>query len=304
MRALAATLVLCSVVGSAAWADQALEPADWLSRMGRSHRELNYHGIVTFQVGEQLNSFKVSHVVRQGMEFERLEALEGQADETQRQGHALNCVHRGAKLVEMLAHNAGNEGLRRYYSIEFEGAHRQAGRPVMQVLVRPKDVYRYGYRLALDTESGLLLRSDILNQQGRTIERFQYVMLELGAPAAQTSDNDPALSHTHTLTPHSSVSASANPLPWKPTLIPTGFEPVELAVADANSRSYTDGLAVLSVFVEPLTEEQPKVDTSMRRGASVSYSVAFPSQNSLVTVVGEVPMVTAREVARSISWDE
>ena len=41
----------------------------------------------------------------------------------------------------------------------------------------------------------------------------------------------------------------------------------------------------------------------MRRGASVSYTVAFPENGMFATVVGEVPMLTAKQVAKSLSWE-
>ena len=38
----------------------------------------------------------------------------------------------------------------------------------------------------------------------------------------------------------------------------------------------------------------------MRRGATVSYSYPIPGQDVVATVMGEVPLLTAEQVAKSI----
>jgi sigma-E factor negative regulatory protein RseB len=60
--------------------------------------------------------------------------------------------------------------------------------------------------------------------------------------------------------------------------------------------------------VEPLLKTDTGAATvtegGMRRGASVSYTVAFPDSGMFATVVGEVPMLTAKQVAKSLSWEQ
>ena len=85
--------------------------------------------------------------------------------------------------------------------------------------------------------------------------------------------------------------------------LPDGFTP--LAVRDqAPSISYTDGLAVFTVFVESTEGAASQSDSHMRRGASVSYSTTHKSRGVRVSVVGEIPMLTARQVALGVEWPE
>ncbi|WP_420496985.1 MucB/RseB C-terminal domain-containing protein [Spongiibacter nanhainus] len=273
-------------------------PAQWLLKMTESHRQLNYQGIFTYQIGEQVSSFRISHTVRDGKEFESLESLDGEHRDLVRQGHDVHCVHPGPELIRLKV--AGDPGVDYSYIVDMEGRQRVAGRQAVSLAIRPRDTHRLGYRLALDEQTGLLLRSDIISQQGKMLERFQYVMLELGeAPASMP---------TPVATSHSKFNAVADDagraaLPWKPAWVPSGFTLVPAPEPAADSgQSYTDGLAVLSIFVEAL-ETSTVREGSMRRGASVSYTTSYPEYSKLVTVVGEVPMSTAKRVAESIRWN-
>lgn len=266
----------------------------WLERMSRSQRELNYQGIVTYQVGEQLSSFRVRHQFDQGRELESLEPLDAELQPL-RHRYDTGRQHTSGKMLGLAVSQHRRVGLPRFYQLEQRGERRQAGRKAVELLVQPRDIYRYGYRLILDAQTGLLLRNDILSHKGDPLERFQYVMLELDASPA---NGLPAAAYTQR---HSRSHDEAS-LDWQPSWIPAGFSRCESRPDDANSQSYTDGLAVLSIFVEPLPRHYRRRDTGMRHGASVSYSVVYPQQQALVTVVGEVPLITAKEVAQSLRW--
>lgn len=275
-------------------------PAQWLLKMTESHRQLNYQGVFTYQIGEQVSSFRISHTVRDGKEFESLESLDGERRDLVRQGHDVHCVHPGPELIRLKV--AGDPGVEYSYIVDMEGHQRVAGRNAVSLAIRPRDAHRLGYRLALDEQTGLLLRSDIISQQGKMLERFQYVMLELSdAPMVAPAAN---VAQTHGQKDASVSAVDAVVKPWKPGWVPPGFTPVPAPDSAADSgQSYTDGLAVLSIFVESLDTSVIR-EGSMRRGASVSYTTPYPENKKLVTVVGEVPMSTAKRVAESIRWGE
>ena len=81
--------------------------------------------------------------------------------------------------------------------------------------------------------------------------------------------------------------------------MPTGPMP-----ESGSSRSYTDGLAVFSVFLEELGREMRPGEGVVRRGATISYTRGMQLAKTpvLVTVIGEIPVNTARMVADSIGW--
>lgn len=276
-----------------------------LEKMTHSHRELNYRAIVTYQWGDKLSSYRITHTVNDGKEFEALESLDGEQLDLVRRGHKVGCIHLGPQLIRHLSHN-DDQGLYRYYDIDIVSEGRIAGRDTVNLSVTPRDVYRLGYRLSLDSETGLLLRSDIVNQQGNVLERFQYVMLDLNIPANELLLKD-AVEVKYRPSP-SNEDSLKSVRRWQPNWIPAGFTPINDAAADSETLSYTDGFAVMSVFIEPFLSARadvvPVVEGGMRRGASVSYTVAFPDKSVFVTVVGEVPILTAMQVAKSLSWDQ
>lgn len=278
--------------------------SDLLNKMTHSHRELNYRAIVSYQVGDQLSSYRITHTVRDGKEFESLESLDGSHQDLVYHGHDINCVHPGPQLIRLLG-GEEEQGFYRYYDIDVKGAARVAGREAITLMIRPRDVYRLGYKLSLDKETGLLLRSDIVNQQSKVLERFQYVMLDLNIPADEPVVEDAKeVQHRNMRSDGTPVRPSLRT--WRPMWIPAGFTLAQPANNDEAGMTYTDGLAVMSVFVEPLIKTEDGspaiVEGGMRRGASVSYTVAFPEHESFATVVGEVPMLTAKQVAKSLSW--
>ncbi|WP_269619366.1 MucB/RseB C-terminal domain-containing protein [Zhongshania sp. BJYM1] len=279
--------------------------SELLSKMTHSHRELNYRAIVTYQLGDQLSSYRITHTVHDGKEFEALQSLDGDHQDLVHHGHDVNCVHPGPQLIQLFGTDE-EQGFYRYYDIDVGGEDRVAGRDVVTLSIKPRDVYRLGYKLSLDNETGLLLRSDIVNQQGKVLERFQYVMLDLNIP-----DDELAVEGAIEVQHKDIETDNSSPIQmrvWRPNWIPAGFTQLKDSDDGSVSMTYTDGLAVMSIFVEPLLKSEAGAvsvaEGGMRRGASVSYTVAFPENGMFATVVGEVPMLTAKQVAKSLSWDQ
>ena len=272
--------------------------AAWLKRMAESHRTLSYQGVVRYQIEGSTNNFKISHIVKGDSEYESLESLDDSEPSVVRHGHDLNCVHPGPELLRLLSANStGNSLLNSHYSLAVAEPEVVAGRESVTINVRPKDVYRLGYRLGVDKASGLLLKSEILNKQGKVLENFQYVVLDMGVSAEMEVAAATPAAHDKVLEAPSQLDHR-----WKVGWLPEGFTALS-GYRDAESLSYTDGLAVFSVFVESFSaDHNVPPDSHLRRGASVSYSTIYPEQGRRVTVVGEVPMLTARQVARSIEW--
>ena len=73
--------------------------------------------------------------------------------------------------------------------------------------------------------------------------------------------------------------------------------------AAEDRRTFTDGLAVFSVFLEFLSGEIRPGEGVIRNGGTTSYTrgMHLGDQSILVTVIGEVPLNTARMVADSIA---
>jgi len=288
----------------------------WLGRLAHSMDELNYRGVMSYAHGAQMESLRLTHGIFDGEEFERLEHLDGAPREIIRHGKQLTCIQLGQRVDSLLHRHllkAGLEGIDRYYDIEVAGEDRVAGRRAVVLNIKPRDQFRFGYRLALDHDTGLLLRTEALDDAGRVRERLQFVEVEIGMPLKKEWLGDVA---NHPTANSAVTNSKPEPvlidrvveeaqMPWRPEWMPPGFV---LSVAPHRASegvmTYSDGLAVLSIFVEITQAPLPASDGRAMHGATVAYTklANFNGQPYLITVVGEVPEMTAQRVAGAVSW--
>ena len=167
-------------------------------------------------------------------------------------------------------------------------------------------VYRYGYVMELDQETGLLLKSETIGPGDKVLESFQFANLsyapDTGAEATDVNVVHRAR-HPHPGTPS---AAGSSGMAWVVNWLPRGFTQADQPNADAPRRTYTDGLAVFSVFLERLSREIRPGEGVVRKGGTTSYTrgLSLAGRPVLVTVVGEVPVNTARMVADSVAGIE
>jgi sigma-E factor negative regulatory protein RseB len=95
------------------------------------------------------------------------------------------------------------------------------------------------------------------------------------------------------------------PLHWRVNSLPSGFE-LELQRQHAITPDgvmvdhlvYSDGLASVSVFIEP-RREGDEAGGASRRGSVNAFTRMLPRQR--VTVLGEVPLATVKQIGESIA---
>jgi len=310
---------MIAAVAQSGWAQSSAQV--YLDRMSHSFRELDYRGVFTYEFGEQMESLRIIHVVRDGVERERLLHLDGDPVEYVRDAHQLSCVHPGHQKLR-LGMGAGvplarkmisTERVTDYYELATGGLTRVADRPAREVAVLPRDPYRYGFRLYLDEQTGLLLKSLTLGPRGEIIERFQFVDIEIGAAV---DDAELAMSasggtsvHHHMLEQDSQRPSVALSAPAEPQWVPPGFTPsastgLRPDKAAEPALMYTDGFATFTLVVEEIDPLLAlPTDGRARKGATVAYvrHVTAAERSYVLTVVGEIPLMTARKVARSVS---
>ncbi|MEH6581928.1 MAG: MucB/RseB C-terminal domain-containing protein [Halioglobus sp.] len=278
----------------------------WLDKMSRSSHEVNYHGVVTLERGDNMQVMQVSHSVVDGTASESLTQLTGQGAQVVRVDHPLHCVHPGHRLLrigeEMQSGDCGIAAHYRFAVGEGEGD-RIAGRKAVLIQIEPRDMYRYGYIMELDRETGLLLRARTQGRGQKTLERFQFANLSYTEEAPGAASAEVVHRATH---PDMSSSNDAS-LPsshWDIRWVPEGFTMTDEPKRQSTRKTYTDGLAVFSVFLEELSREIQPGEGVVRRGGTTSYTrgMRMSDQPVLVTVIGEVPLNTARMVADSVTW--
>lgn len=285
------------------------QPADdaraWLDRLAGSAATLSYQGVVAYAEGsDQLHSLRITHGQAGGELYERLEYLNDAHREVVLHGGQLTSSSGGRQLARALPSRQltlGGDRIAAHYDGVVVGEGRVAERPTVELALTPRDGFRLGYRLSLDRETGLLLRSETIDPERGVLERFQFATIDI---SGQLKDEWLA-----GVRPASAVAAAGENAEagtagsgWQPGWLPPGFELTAGSQGEREMLTYSDGLAVLSVIIQPLDGAQPPAGKA-RRGATVAYTrgAAFDGRNYAITVIGEVPLAAAQRVAESVA---
>jgi sigma-E factor negative regulatory protein RseB len=309
-----AALIAAVFVHGPLFAQQMDSAYDLMARMAKASKELSYSGLFTYEFRGNLTSVKVVHIVRDGQTYERVVHMDGPEREIVRRGDDMNCMRASDMLLRgsVLKINDNNYShLQDFYNFYIRGDTRIAGRSVSVVNVIPKDKYRYGYIIAIDKETGLMLQSVLINSKGKPMERFQFVDISIGADldnvesTSELPDSDDInIDQSDCLRVDQQAKVSSSQ--WVPKWLPPGFvlssyQPI--GEDGQESLMYTDGLAVFSVFIDSAEKSGalPAVDANLGATVAVLTKGFFNKQRYAISVVGEIPRSTAREIASGIS---
>ncbi|MBV4494158.1 MucB/RseB C-terminal domain-containing protein [Pseudomonas sp. SWRI12] len=303
------TLLLGGWCAIPAHADEA---QDWLNRLSQAEQQQSFQGTFVYERNGSFSTHNIWHRVQDGKVRERLLQLDGSAQEVVRIDGHTQCV--SGSLIPGLGNTPDStsraldpQKLKNWYDLAVIGKSRVAGRQTVIVALTPKDQHRYGFELHLDRETGLPLKSLLLNDKGQLLERFQFTRMNLAAPA-DTDLQASADCKAVTQDPGKAVAAKTA---WRSDWLPPGFELTSSTArkdpdsqVQVSSLMYDDGLARFSVFLEPLNGANA-TDTRTQLGptAAVSRRLTTPQGEMMVTVVGEIPIGTAERIALSMRSD-
>lgn len=280
---------------------EALDPSvtRLLQAMSNNAQHVNYSGVVTLQRGGDMQIMELSHSVVNGEASEQISRLTGQDARVERSGHPTECLHPGHQLLRSADAFGGSFcGLTSVYRFRMQQGDRVAGRQSVRLRVEPKDMYRFGHVLELDEDTALILKSSTLSADNSVLEQFQFASLTMtpGSPGKAVVAHE--ASHPH---PHESQHLRKG-LAWELAWLPDGFMATDGAPQESQRKSYTDGLASFSVFLEPLAAAIKPGEGVERQGSTVAYTrgVLLQRRPVLVTVLGEIPTNTARMLADSV----
>lgn len=325
--------MLCVLLGmSLAHAEplDTLDPQQWLQSMASAFKEKTYEGRFFYSNGRQIRSLQIFHSNENGVERERLLHLSGDPAEVIRIGDEISCYHPNNKMTQLKnTFNALPTGpfgrkfndvslMLEQYELEMRGIDRVADREAVRINLIPKDANRYGYFLWLDKSSSLLLKSLLVDDRGVPLEVFEFVQLSVDISIPETAFEPKskltrvAVSETKKPEPLSEVPQL--PDDWE-VGVPKGFmrsanDLRRVGMTDSEkliSRIYTDGVSAFSVFFER-TDDKSLAPPATRQGATVAVSkiVEKPESESgqqyILTVVGEVPIDTGKQVVDSFRW--
>jgi sigma-E factor negative regulatory protein RseB len=303
--------LLASTLGSAA---EDLGPHEWLSRMAGAVQTTDYEGTVIRLQNGVVDVLKVVHVVSDGIVHERVIVQEGNGLEIIRNGNEVQCILPDKKSVLFEEWNDqstlfstlpskdiqfGSE-----YDVSIVREERIAGRKAVLLAIRPHDSFRFGHRIWLDLETGFPLQTKLLDAQGETLEQVKFADINLDqnihASALAPSINIEGFSWFSSRKRSITHSVKTD---WSSDNLPQGFRVVSTVSEELPGQEqplthimYSDGLANVSVFIEPLKNDNPV--RSSQVGSSNSFSIQYGDYQ--ITAVGEVPADTVQNIATSM----
>jgi len=302
----------------------------WIQAVRQAAHRVNYQGTVVYQAGGEMRSSRVTHMFDGSYSHERIQTLDGKPREYIRRRSEANdevqclipetrrIVIEQRKVEESFPglSNASPEEILERYTLKVGEVERVAGIDCQMLTLEPKDNARYGYRLWIDRASGLLLRAQTLNERREVIEQIAFSDVKIGERIDRAKLRPSWSTEGWSVERSDHRKADLSQHGWiVPS--PAGFRKTRevsrrIAGSDAMQAVFSDGLATVSVFIEPHAllnppaslsgsgSPAPSVDALQIHGPTSAFSRRVG--DSLVTVVGEVPPSTVRAVAGSVEF--
>jgi sigma-E factor negative regulatory protein RseB len=192
------------------------------------------------------------------------------------------------------------------YEIRGGERERLLNRTTRVVELHPRDEYRYGYRLWIDEQTSMPLKTQLCDSSGQVIEQILFSSIDLPERIPDSMFKPQVDASTYRwLRADRRVASTATPALWEAMRLPPGFrmatrsnqalpgssEPVAHLV-------FTDGVASVSVFVEPRRRDAKPAQGPARVGSSSAFSTVVDDHQ--VTAVGEVPPNTVKFIATQV----
>lgn len=301
----------------AAQAQQANDEA-WqlLRKVQQAARQIDYAGVFTWQQGASLQSSRIVHIVDGTGERERVEVLDGAAREFIRHNDVVQCLVPEKNLVlieEQRIHRfpslmlEQSDALAERYELSVgPSGQRVAGRTCKLIDIRPKDNLRYGHRLCVDEKTDLLLKAQTLDQFGQIIDQVAFTSLQFGADV-RAEQLSPAWDiSTWKVIQTAGDDIEVESLGWR-IQPPEGFRYIaQMARPTRHGQPVThlvmtDGLAAISLFIEPVSERSG-VHSVQNSSAGAMSIHSLRMADYWLTLVGEVPLETLKTLAGQVEY--
>ncbi len=297
---------------------QAQESIQLLRKISFAAHQLTYQGTFIFQRDAQIESTRIYHLADQSGEHGRLISLDGPAREIICNGDEMQFYYPDARSMMVERQAVARRGfpallpeqlqtLSDNYQVEEDGQERLAGYDSHILLLNPKDGYRYGHKLWVEAATNLLLKAAMVSDENRVIEQFAFTSIKIGGPfdrallRATLPVKAPPL--------HNDRPAGGDVIQsgWEVDNLPSGFGKIAEMRRMFRGKAYpvthlvySDGIVAVSVFIEPLQPGARPMSGVARQGAVNLY--VHPENQYQVTVVGETPEITVRQIGDSVVY--
>lgn len=287
------------------------DPQLWLSRLRDAAQHRNFQGTLVSSAGGVVSSSRVQHFGNGAHQVEHIEMLDGRMRRVLRHNEQVLTLWPETRVavieqreqpasLPMLLRARPDEHLFERYELRPEGTDRVAGHEAQIYFLHPRDAYRFGQRLWMESHTGLLLRADVLTPDGRVLESAAFSDLSLGVKshpegvlrAMKRLEGYRVLRPTFTRTQLDSEG-------WTSPQVP-GFRQISCfkraldegaPAGEMLQAVHSDGLVHVSVFIEPYRGERHR---PVLTAIGATHTLMRRQGDWWVTVVGEVPLGTLR----------
>jgi sigma-E factor negative regulatory protein RseB len=296
--------------------------AQWLMRVHEASRRRTYVGtFVVWSGAGNMASSRIWHACEGDQQMERVDALTGVPRTTLRRNDQILTFLPDLKVVRAERREfldtfpsllqASTSSIPEHYGLRQVGYERVAGFDSEITLLEPRDALRYGYRIWTEKRSHLILKLQTLDTDGRVLEQAAFSELDLDA-SVRTDKLAQMMADTagYKVERLEPAKASAAKEGWTLKAAVAGFQPTGCykrpnggaAAAEAASTmqwTFSDGLATVSLFVEPYDHLRHVQETEWTMGATHTLSQRV-ADDWWLTAVGEVPPRTLKAFAQNL----
>lgn len=291
---------------------------EWLMRMHDASRQRAYTGTLVVSSSSTMSASRIWHICDGTQQMERVETLTGAPRSTIRHNsdvitfvpdNKTAWVDRRESLgvfPELL--RTPSSSLPEFYSVREASPERVAGHLADVVDILPRDNLRFGYRIWAEKKTGLVVKLQTLGEQGAVLEQVAFSELQLDAPVRMDKLKR-MMGDTKGYEVHRQVlrKTSAEAEGWRLKETVPGFQSMSCHTRETDASTsgqspmqwvFSDGLASVSLFVEPFDARRHGVEGAAVAGAT--HSVTRRIGNHWVTVMGDAPPVTVRRFAMAL----
>lgn len=298
------------------------DAAEWLRKAHLAAQTATFSGSVVYQSVQGIRMAKLHQAPGHGGPMVRMETS------AKRDGldDVAEVVRHGREIRAYLPHRkevrVGQEGMLRpdfpqlflgdisdvllHYRVTASDGPTFIGRRTKVLQLSPHRPDRWAVRCWIDTQSGLMLKQQILGHNGEVIDEQAFAELLVGKQAKPR------------VTPHHHGSPGWTEVPMEmrrvfpgPTTAPptvrfplAGFTLSHVFVsrdAPLTQWVFSDGIASVSVFVEPRSKN--RVEREMGQDGTTAMA-SLRHGDHQISVLGDIPLGTAETIARGLSVAE
>ena len=304
---------------------------EWLMRMHAASNRRAYAG--TFVVSSSLGNLSTSriwHVCDGEQQLERVDSLSGAPRTTLRRNDDVITFLPGLKLARTEKRDsfgmfpnllrAVDSSIAEFYTARAVATDRAAGFEADVVHILPKDKLRFGYRIWSEKKTGLVIKLQTLDTEGRVIEQSAFSELQLDAPVSKDKlIRMMANTGGYRIEKSAVIPTTAASEGWALKQAVPGFKAISCLKRAMDGRPggvateptapentvqwiFSDGLATVSLFLEIYDRQRHLQEGVLALGATQSMTRHLSDREGdwWLTVLGEVPVHTLQAFVQSL----